>query len=86
MESCGCVETNLCGRMKQYTDMADVNMGGIVEMALNNGVSRITGKQCSVQTGDPGILKLSRNFMTPSRLISVTLWMLSYPAISSWIT
>ncbi len=83
---CGCVETNLCGRMKQYTDMADVNMGGIVEMALNNGVSRITGKQCSVQTGDPGILKLSRNFMTPSRLISVTLWMLSYPAISSWIT
>ena len=72
--------------MKQYTDMADVNMGGIVEMALNNGVSRITGKQCSVQTGDPGILKLSRNFMTPSRLISVTLWMLSYPAISSWIT
>ena len=24
---CGCVETNLSGRMKQYTDMADINMG-----------------------------------------------------------
>lgn len=55
---CGCVETNLSGRMKQYTDMADMNMGGIIEMALNNGVSRKTGKQISIQTGDP------RNFKT----------------------
>ena len=45
---------NLSGRMKQYTDMADVNMGGIIEMVLNNGVSRrIAGKQVSIQTGDP---------------------------------
>lgn len=55
---CGCVETNLSGRMKQYTDMADMNMGGIIEMALNDGVSRKTGKQVSVSTGDP------RNFKT----------------------
>lgn len=59
---CGCVETNLAGRMKQYTDMADINMGGIVEMALNNGVSRKTGKQVSVKTGDPGSFKTFEDF------------------------
>lgn len=31
---CGCVETNLSGRMKQYTDMADINMGGVIELAI----------------------------------------------------
>lgn len=55
---CGCVETNLSGRMKQYTDMADVNMGGIIEMALNDGVSRKTGERVSVSTGD------AKNFKT----------------------
>ena len=55
---CGCVETNLSGRMKQYTDIADINMGAMVELALNDGVSRITGKRVSVSTGDP------RNFKT----------------------
>ena len=59
---CGCVETNLAGRMKQYTDMADINMGGIVEMALNNGVSRKTGKQVSVKTGDPSTFKTFEDF------------------------
>lgn len=55
---CGCVETNLAGRMKQYTDMADINMGGIIEMALNDGISRKTGERVSVSTGNP------RNFKT----------------------
>lgn len=55
---CGCVETNLSGRMKQYTDMADINMGGVIEMALNDGISRKTGEQVSISTGDP------RNFKT----------------------
>lgn len=55
---CGCVETNLSGRMKQYTDIADINMGAMVELALNDGVSRITGERVSVSTGDP------RNFKT----------------------
>lgn len=50
---CGCVETNLSGRMKQYTDMADMNMGGVVEMALNDGISRKTGERVSISTGDP---------------------------------
>ena len=55
---CGCVETNLAGRMKQYTDMADTNMGGLIDLALNDGYSRKTGKKISVSTGDP------RNFKT----------------------
>lgn len=59
---CGCVETNLSGRMKQYTDMADVNMGGIIEMALNDGISRKTGKQVSISTGDPKNFKTFDDF------------------------
>lgn len=60
---CGCVETNLSGRMKQYTDMADINMGGIIDMVLNNGVSRKTGKQVSIQTGDPRDFRSFEDFM-----------------------
>ena len=48
---CGCVETNLSGKMKQYTDIADINMGAMVEFALNDGKSRITGEQVSIHTG-----------------------------------
>ncbi|MGG5329364.1 glycyl radical protein [Enterococcus sp. AZ163] len=59
---CGCVETNLSGRMKQYTDMADVNMGGIIEMALNDGVSRKTGARVSVSTGDAKSFKTFDDF------------------------
>lgn len=59
---CGCVETNLAGRMKQYTDMADISMGGIVEMALNDGISRKTGKRVSVSTGDPASFKTFDDF------------------------
>ena len=59
---CGCVETNLSGRMKQYTDMADMNMGGIIDMALNDGVSCKTGKRVSVSTGDPADFKTFDDF------------------------
>jgi len=59
---CGCVETNLAGRMKQYTDMADISMGGIIEMALNDGISRKTGKRVSVSTGDPTSFKTFNDF------------------------
>lgn len=59
---CGCVETNLSGRMKQYTDMADINMGGIIEMALNDGISRKTGKRVSISTGDPAGFKTFDDF------------------------
>lgn len=60
---CGCVETNLSGRMKQYTDIADINMGAMVELALNDGVSRITGERVSVSTGDPASFKTFDDFL-----------------------
>ncbi|WP_293008471.1 MULTISPECIES: glycyl radical protein [unclassified Oscillibacter] len=59
---CGCVETNLSGRMKQYTDIADINMGAMIELALNDGVSRVTGKQVSVSTGNPSDFKTFEEF------------------------
>lgn len=59
---CGCVETNLSGRMKQYTDMADISLGGIIEMALNDGISRKSGKRVSVSTGDPAGFKTFDDF------------------------
>lgn len=50
---CGCVETNLEGRLRHYTALADINLGGIVELTLLNGVNRKSGKQISIKTGDP---------------------------------
>ena len=59
---CGCVETNLSGRLKEYTDISDINMGAMVELALNDGKSRITGEQVSVHTGDPREFKSFDDF------------------------
>ena len=36
----GCVETNLDGRLRHYSAFADINLGGIIEFALTNGVNR----------------------------------------------
>ncbi|MGM9612652.1 MAG: glycyl radical protein [Butyricicoccus sp.] len=59
---CGCVETNLSGRMKQYTDIADINMGEVIELALNDGISRTTGQRVSISTGDPNNFKTFDDF------------------------
>ena len=50
---CGCVETNLEGRLRHFTALADINLGSVVEFALLNGVNRKTGQQVSVPTGNP---------------------------------
>ncbi|MDR1712507.1 MAG: formate C-acetyltransferase/glycerol dehydratase family glycyl radical enzyme [Propionibacteriaceae bacterium] len=50
---CGCVETNLEGRLRHYTALADINLGGIVELALTNGVNRKSGRRIAAETGDP---------------------------------
>lgn len=60
---CGCVETNLAGKLKGYTAVGDFNMGGVIEMVMNNGVSRKTGEQCSIQTGDPRTFKTFEEFV-----------------------
>ncbi|MDO4289566.1 MAG: formate C-acetyltransferase/glycerol dehydratase family glycyl radical enzyme [Eubacterium sp.] len=50
---CGCVETNLSGRMHCYTSYADYNLGSVTEFALTGGKSRKYGIQASADTGDP---------------------------------
>ncbi len=50
---CGCVETNLEGRLRQYTALADINLGSMVEFALSGGKSRKYERLVSIETGDP---------------------------------
>lgn len=49
---CGCVETNLSGRIRGYVS-ADVNMGSLVEFVLFRGLHRKSGKILGIDTGDP---------------------------------
>lgn len=48
---CGCVETNLEGRMRQFTSLTDINLGSMVELALCDGVNRKSGQNISVSSG-----------------------------------
>lgn len=50
---CGCVETNLEGRLRHYTALADINLGGMIEFVMTNGVNRKSGRKVSVETGNP---------------------------------
>ncbi len=50
---CGCVETNLEGRLRHYTALADINLGSIVEFALLDGMNRKSQKYISERTGNP---------------------------------
>lgn len=49
----GCVETNLAGKLRAYSALADINLGSIMEFVLLNGKCRKTGKMAGAQTGDP---------------------------------
>lgn len=59
---CGCVETNLEGRLRHYTALADINLGGMIEFAMTNGVNRKSGKKVSAGTGDPTSFKTYEEF------------------------
>ena len=50
---CGCVETNLSGRLRAYTALADINLGSMVEFVMLDGKSRKFDKVVSTRTGDP---------------------------------
>lgn len=60
---CGCVETNLEGRLRHYTALADINLGSVVEFVLLNGASRKNGKSISVESGDPLTFKSFADFL-----------------------
>jgi len=59
---CGCVETNLEGRLRHYTALADINLGGIIEFVMTNGVNRKSGRLVSKQTGEPTEFKTFEEF------------------------
>lgn len=48
---CGCVETNLEGRLRHYTALADINLGSIIEFVMTEGVCRKTGIMAGAPTG-----------------------------------
>lgn len=54
---CGCVETNLMGKLRGYTAIADVNLASIVEFTLTRGKGRLTGKQLAPRLEDPESFK-----------------------------
>ncbi len=59
---CGCVETNLMGKLRGLTAIADVNLGHIVEFALFNGIQRKSGLQLGIETGDPATYQTYADF------------------------
>ncbi|MFC1561896.1 glycyl radical protein [candidate division KSB1 bacterium] len=61
---CGCVETNLEGRLRHYTALADINLGSMVEFALLDGKNRKSGKYISERTGNPVNFKEYLDFLT----------------------
>ncbi|MCF8074615.1 MAG: hypothetical protein K9K63_01730 [Desulfotignum sp.] len=61
---CGCVETNLMGKLRGYTAIADVNLGSVVEFAMTDGVFRKTGENLGVRTGDPRSFDTFDDFKT----------------------
>ncbi len=60
---CGCVETNLEGRLRHYTALADINLGSVVEFTLLNGKCRKSGKVASLQTGEAESFKTFTEFL-----------------------
>ncbi len=73
---CGCVETNLMGKLRGYTAIADVNLGSVIEFAMTNGIFRKTGERLGIPTGDPEIFETFDKFKTAvkiqvSRMIKV---------------
>lgn len=60
---CGCVETNLEGRLRSYTALADINLGEMVEFTLLNGVCRKSNKKISAETGNPVDFKTFDDFL-----------------------
>jgi len=61
---CGCVETNLEGRLRQFTALADINLGSMVEFALLDGKNRKSGRYISERTGNSADFLTYEEFLT----------------------
>ncbi len=60
---CGCVETNLEGRLRHYTALADINLGSMIEFAMLDGMNRKSGRYISERTGNPESFKTFDEFL-----------------------
>lgn len=59
----GCVTPSLMGKLRYLSEGGEVNLGGAVELALTNGVHRLTKKRMPVpRTGDPRKFKSFEEF------------------------
>jgi formate C-acetyltransferase len=67
----GCIEVGAFGK-EAYILTGYLNVPKIIEITLNNGVNPLTGKQVSIETGDP------RNFETYEELYDAFLKQLRY--------
>ena len=67
----GCIEVGAFGK-EAYILTGYLNVPKIIEITLNNGINPITGKQVSIQTGDP------RDFKTYEELYDAFLKQLNY--------
>lgn len=59
----GCVETNLAGKLRHYSALADINLGSVMEFVLLNGKCRKSGQLAGAQTGDPAKFESFSDFM-----------------------
>ena len=59
----GCVETNLAGKIRGYSALADINLGSVMEFVMLNGKCRKSGKLAGAQTGDPTTFAAFDDFM-----------------------
>ena len=53
----GCSEPVICGKTNSWGNCGHINLAKCLELALNNGVCMLTGKQLGLKTGEPEDLK-----------------------------
>ena len=76
---CGCVETNLSGRMKQYTDIADINMGQWSSWRSTTARAALPVSKYPFIPGIPAASRHSRISSMPLRRTSTTRWTPLHP-------
>jgi len=59
----GCITPSLIGKLRYFSEGGEVNLGGALELALLNGVNRMTNTRMPVpETGDPRGFKTYEDF------------------------
>lgn len=53
---------NLEGRLRHHTAHEDINLGGMIEFVMTNGVNRKSGRKVSVETGSPEAFETYEEF------------------------